>query len=447
MSIYKDLLGILCSTVVLPAAMHAQVLTDFEDGFIDQWLVEADGVPSLNATGNPGNCLRVTDQVLSVINQMVLPWAYTGDWSAAQNIDSLSFDLYAHEISGSPLQTQNLPLITLSGPGGTAVAYIDTVPLFDTWQHFNIALDSASWIVTGSWTALLSEVQTVKIRTEFISGSEWVQLDNVELSISPLIEPLIGTICSTWDTVNFYDGWSFQDVGSIQVSMTQGNPPGSVRMGDASGALTNAVAAPKFRGDWSDFDVQGIMRFDLFLQTSSSNYIVKDYLVRISGPGGVARYTTTDSITALTVNQWYTHEIPIDAGSWEMLSGSWSALLDFVSEIRLDLEFIDGTNEVIFLDNFCLETDISTGVQDQPPGTTATAFPNPSNGLFTLVPPGAGPFDLLVVDASGRTVLTRSVGATSGPMVVDLSARTKGLYSVQFIMPDGSRSVKRVVVE
>ncbi len=439
--------GFLCTTALLSTALHAQVLTDFEDGLIDQWLVEADGVPSLSTTGNPGNCVRVTDHAVGVINQMVLPWAYTGDWSSAQSNDSLTFDLYAHEISGGPLQTQNLPLITLSGPGGTAVAYIDTVPLFDTWQHFNIALDSASWIVTGSWTALLAEVQTVKIRTEFISGSEWVQLDNVELSISPLIEPLIGTICSTWDTVNFYDGWSFQDVGSIQVSMTQGNPPGSVRMGDAANALTNAVAAPKFRGDWSDFDVQGVMRFDLFLETSSSNYFEKEYLVRLSGPGGVARYTTTDSITALTTNQWYTHEIPIDAGSWEMLSGSWSALLDFVSEIRLDLEFIDGTNEVIFLDNFCLETDINTATTDLV-GTITVAFPNPSSGQFTLQACSRGGIRAFhVVDAIGRVVMARTVANASAPVEVDLGTQAKGLYTIQVHHSDGTSSITRMLVE
>lgn len=448
MSIRTRLFFVLCATSLVPSVMQAQVLTDFEDGLIDQWLVEADGVPSLTNLGNPGNCLRVTDQVLSVVNQMVLPWAYTGNWSAAQATDSLSFDLYANGNSGNLLNQQGLPLITLSGPGGTAVAMIDTVPLFYTWQHLSIALDSASWTVTGSWTDLLAEIQVVKIRTEFIQGSEWVQLDNVKLSFTPLIEPLIGTLCSTWDSAGFYDGWSFQNVGSIQVSMVQGNPPGSVRMGDASNVLTNAVAAPKFRGDWSDLDMQGLMRFDLFLQTSSTNYIVKDYLVRLSGPGGVTRYTTTDSITTLTTNQWYTHEIPIAETNWEVLSGTWSDLLAFVAEIRLDLEFIQGTGEVIFLDNFCLDTDMTTVTPHLSEGGRLVSYPNPSSGQFTLVPTGsAGPFDLTIVDASGRTVLTRTIRNTTGAISMDLSTHGKGLYSVQLRNPDGSRMVTRMMVE
>lgn len=448
MTILSSLCATLCVVAIFPFGTQAQVLTDFEDGNIAQWLTEADGVPSLSATGNPGNSLRVTDQAVGVINQVVLPWVYTGDWSSAQATDSLTFDVFAHEISGSLLGSDGLPLISLAGPGGSAVAYIDTFPVFDTWQHFGIALDSASWIVTGSWTALLAEVQTVKIRTEFIDGSEWVQIDNIKLSITPLIEPIVGTICSTWDSAGFYDGWSFQNVANIQVSTTQGNPPGSVRMGDASNALTNAVAAPKFRGDWSDFDVQGIMKFDLYLQTTSSNYFVKDYLVRISGPGGVAIFNCNDSLTALLVNQWHTVEIPIDAASWEMVSGTWGGLLGFVAEIRLDLEFIDGTNEVIYLDNFCLLTDISTAITDLNEAAPMI-FPNPSNGRFTLLPSDHGGMrEITVMDATGRMVMTQSVLNATAPVEVDLGGQAKGgLYHVLVRHSDGTRTSARVVVE
>lgn len=434
--------------MIAPCATQAQVLTDFEDSNIDQWLTEADGVPSLSATGNPGNCLRVTDQVVGVINQVVLPWAYTGDWSAAQATDSLAFDVFAHEISGSLLGSDGLPLFSLSGPGGSAVAYIDTFPVFDTWQRMGIALDSASWIVTGSWTALLEEVQTVKIRTEFIDGSEWVQIDNIKLSITPLIEPIAGTICSTWDTTGFYDGWSFQNVGSIQVSMVQGNPPGSVRMGDASNALTNAVAAPKFRGDWTDLDMQANMTFDLFLQTSSSNYFEKEYLVRISGPGGAAKFNCNDSLTALLVNQWHTVEIPIDAPNWELLSGTWSGLLDFVAEVRLELEFIDGTGEVVYLDNFCLNTGIITGVADPSGEGSPALYPNPSSGLFTLrLPRTMDVHELQVFDPTGRMVYAQPLTNTAGSTTVDLGTVGEGLYFVQLLHADGTRTVKRILVQ
>ena len=291
------------------------------------------------------------------------------------------------------------------------------------------ALDSASWTVTGSWTALLEEVYVVKIRTEFIQGDEWTLLDNVRLTFSPTIEPIVGAVCSTWDSAGVFDGWSFQNVSSIEVSMTQGNPPGSVRLGDAANALTYAVAAPKFRGDWSALDGEATMTFDLYLQTSSSSYYPKEYLVRISGPGGSARFATNDSITALTVNQWRSYGIPIAENSWELLTGSWAGLLDFVAEIRLELEFIDGTGETTFLDNFCLNApDINTV---RPIGRTGDpqVFPNPFTGVLTLQCPSDGRHNLRIVDMTGRTVHEQRVMSS---MSLDLSGLSNGAYTAFF---------------
>ncbi|MBK8340938.1 MAG: hypothetical protein IPK99_13485 [Flavobacteriales bacterium] len=240
--------SIILATVEMATA-SAQVISDFEDGNIDQWLVEADGVPSLDTVnGLPGNCLRITDQAVGVINQLVAPLAYTGDWSAATTSDSIAFDILNHRSNGSYLAFAD-GMIVLSGPGGTASTAAVFTPVQDTWLHEAYALDTSSWTIeSGTWEGLLLDIQYVRIRTEFVSGGEYTLIDNVTLTFEPFIEPVQGTICSTWDTIGNLDGWSFQNVGSIQVSMTQGNPPGSVRMGDGSGALTYAVAAPRIPG-------------------------------------------------------------------------------------------------------------------------------------------------------------------------------------------------------
>lgn len=424
----KTLNAILLAAFLLPAIADAQVIADFEDGNIDQWLVEADGVPSLSGAGNPGNCLRVNDQAVGEINEVVAPWAYTGDWSAAQQSDSISFDLFAHELSGNPLAPYELPLITLSGPGGTARILIDTIPPFDVWHHIAVPLDSSAWIVTGSWTALMAEVQVLKIRTEFIQGDEWTLLDNVRIPVTPAIEPIVGAVCSTWDSSGVYDGWSFQNVGSIQVDTTHSDNGGCVRLGDGSG-ITYAVAAPKFRGDWSDLDGEASMTFDLYLQTSSSNYYAKEYLVKISGPGGSAKFMTNDTITALNVNQWLSYEIPIDENSWELMSGSWTGLMDFVSEIRLELEFINTTGEVCFLDNFCLNAPDNTTVENGVKEDRPLMYPNPFSNTLSMQSAVDGPHDLRIVDMTGRTVFAKRM--MSG-MSIDLSSLSNGAYTAFF---------------
>ena len=90
-------------TVAFLGAMNfntaAQVLYDFEDGAIDQWNVELDGIPILSTAGNPGNCLLIDDQALGSVNQLITPLPFTGDWSNATSTDSFSFDLFARKLT------------------------------------------------------------------------------------------------------------------------------------------------------------------------------------------------------------------------------------------------------------------------------------------------------------------------------------------------------------
>ncbi|MBK8340937.1 MAG: T9SS type A sorting domain-containing protein [Flavobacteriales bacterium] len=168
------------------------------------------------------------------------------------------------------------------------------------------------------------------------------------------------------------------------------------------------------------------MTFDLYLQTSSSNYYLKEYLVKISGPDGSATFMTNDSITALTVNQWRGYEIPIAEGSWELQSGSWAGLMNFVSEVRLELEFIDGTGETTFLDNFCLNAPISTAVGPIASAGEPIVYPNPFSGTITVQCASEGPHNLRVVDTTGRIVHEQRVLNTVG---IDLSRLPPGAYA------------------
>jgi hypothetical protein len=51
------------------------------------------------------------------------------------------------------------------------------------------------------------------------------------------------------------------------------------------------------------------------------------------------------------LRKWKTYAIPIDSMSWTMESGTWSGLIAYVEECRIDMEYYNGT-ELIGLDNF-----------------------------------------------------------------------------------------------
>lgn len=72
------------------------------------------------------------------------------------------------------------------------------------------------------------------------------------------------------------------------------------------------------------------------------------YYVRISGPGGVAQWSAPgpDGPT-----DWVSLQAPIREADWNVISGSWGALLQQVDEMRVVTEIVAGMPEIDGLDN------------------------------------------------------------------------------------------------
>ena len=81
-------------------------------------------------------------------------------------------------------------------------------------------------------------------------------------------------------------------------------------------------------------------------------------------------------------------------------------------------------------------------------GIGVQAYPNPSNGQFTISTSTFQQVNHLEVrNIIGRLVLTRSLARAAGPMNMDLSNEPAGLYLVHLHLVDGSRAVGQVVKE
>ncbi len=76
------------------------------------------------------------------------------------------------------------------------------------------------------------------------------------------------------------------------------------------------------------------------------------------------------------------------------------------------------------------------------------AFPNPTKGTVTFhLPEHRGPIGLVVLDATGRTVLTRLITNPSASFTVDLNGLSNGLYFLQVETTNGARLVERLLKE
>ncbi|MCK5454242.1 MAG: hypothetical protein KAJ16_07770, partial [Calditrichia bacterium] len=204
--------------------LFAQVVTDFDSDSLEGWRAVGDGVFYFEAgTGNPGNCMRVDDDATGSLLIALAPAIFLGDWSAATASDSITADIFLHFINGSPFTPGWI--FRISGPGGTATALQGaSTPPYDVWTHFSIARFSAQWsIQQGNWQALTQHVSMLEILVEYITGDEYVRLDNPTLTFTPTIANVTPPIYSEFDQGS-WEGWTFVNTGSVTIQSSGGNP-------------------------------------------------------------------------------------------------------------------------------------------------------------------------------------------------------------------------------
>ncbi len=101
----------------------------------------------------------------------------------------------------------------------------------------------------------------------------------------------------------------------------------------------------------------------------------------ISGPGGSYRRVFSERPP---LNLWRTYGTTLDESQWTRVSGSWDALMDSVTDLRISIEFITG-DETNGLDNVCLiesTTPTTIGLAKQMPDGTQVTVPGVVSRLF-----------------------------------------------------------------
>jgi len=331
--------------------LMAQVVSDFTDN-AENWRSEGDGSFYWEETaGNPAPCFRVDDDATGDINYALAPPKFMGNWASGSTAsDYVSADIFLHRSSGGYIS--NSFVFKIIGPGGEATAIQSAQPTLDAWTTYTAFLDPANWSVSGDWDLLLQQITAFIVTAEYINGDEYVRIDNVTLSITPEIIPIVPVICSDFDDGG-YDGWSFVSTGGVSNTTFSGQPGRSIKISDGSGVST-AYPPVKYLGDWTQLDGYAAhIIMDVNISSHTGDPLIKEYLIRISGPDGSAKFLLSNESVAEAIHQWHTFIFPIDESYWIMESGTWDELLNWVDHMEIAIEFFDGT-EVVWLDNFCV---------------------------------------------------------------------------------------------
>jgi hypothetical protein len=337
-------LGLLAWASPARAAVETHFDTDLEG-----WRITGDNASAWNAAGgNPGGCLSVNDLAIGDDNRAVAPPIYLGNWGGLGVQDSLGLDYYFQNTSGgSIVPAPNV--FRIAGPGGAAHAIPNYAPPQLAWTTAKISLSPADWILeSGTWSALLAHVNSLTIAGEFVSGGELVLLDNIRLTgnVAPVFESCVG---ETFSAAGLGD-WSFANTGGTTNPGSGGNGGGFCQVADAVD-VSYAYAPSRYLGNWSSLDGIGELTIDLRILSSGGSAVDIPEFIRLSGPGGTAVVPMLAGDLPPVGRIWRSYAFPLQAASWTLTAGTWAGLLGNVTECRLQVEFINGT-EVVGFDNF-----------------------------------------------------------------------------------------------
>ncbi len=169
-----------------------------------------------------------------------------------------------------------------------------------------------------------------------------------------------GCISSTFDIDT--DDWASNTTGVFNHSTTDGNPGGYANFEDKTGDAAFIFAPAIFLGDWSDYNNVGYISYEhkIFKKGESWFDEYKPYTIIISGPGGEATWNRDlcDNMSDKNCIPEPTEWIPntailtgVEADGWTINSGSWSVLLENVTELKIRIEQVDGQYDEAGIDN------------------------------------------------------------------------------------------------
>lgn len=157
---------------------------------------------------------------------------------------------------------------------------------------------------------------------------------------------------------NFDDGtmqgWvAVGDVEAVSNPGSGGNPDGYLQMVDqVIGDVCWVNAPAEYLGNWHG---KAALSADL-TQVSYSGTQFMTVEFHISGPGGHYKRVFGERPP---LGVWRTYGTALDESLWQCVSGSWSALLDNITQLQISIEFITG-DETNGLDNVSLIDNYTT---------------------------------------------------------------------------------------
>lgn len=177
-------------------AANAFVVQSTFDAGLEGWTSNIPAEISYASTGgNPGGYIRFED-FSGYRTYLIAPAKFLGDWST---LDEQGILCYDHKVFQTGTYDEAIPYeVTIRGPSGSA-NWKGATPTGQTgWVIQVVPIRQEAWtVLSGTWSGLLSDVDTLEITIEQFSNPstpfDTCGIDNIELLPEP--SSLLALLC------------------------------------------------------------------------------------------------------------------------------------------------------------------------------------------------------------------------------------------------------------
>lgn len=204
------------------------------DANLGGWTGHPSEVSWVSTGGNPDGFARWQDAV-SASPPLTAPNEFLGNWSSLDGVGFISYDQKI--FSTGSFTSRGSFKVGISGPGGSATWYGPQAPNSCPgqpgcgWTTYFVPIIESEWTLTsGSWSALLSEVNGLVIHPELYSnilGTETQGIDNVRLAIAAptqnIIDATYGMGAGSFELGAFVNGGGLPPTASGYMGVASGD--------------------------------------------------------------------------------------------------------------------------------------------------------------------------------------------------------------------------------
>jgi len=243
------------------------------------------------------------------------------------------------------------------------------------------------------------------------------------------------------------EGWTTDNGGAFTFQANGGNPGGFLQLDNNELQIAHIFAPGPFLGDLSFLaNVAAPIGFDgQLVAGGGSLYDAGDDYgrIRVTGGGMSASADLLPNGAVPPLGSWQRYQVPFTAATFGVSQGVWEAILANVTEIRITVEGLFGS-EIQGIDNVCLSECPFVGTTTLPPTSSTSSTTSSSSSSTTISTTTTSSTVTSVTTTSSTTTTVASTSTTTSSTTTTLPETAELLPGTKLLLKQKKSGAQRL---